>query len=244
MNKLPYLHLISFSGAHATGKSTLLNDVANGLREYPATSVFTVESCSLRLFERIRDGSLVTPNGKIPKNYDDINRLGLRTFFQRQLPDALAMEVEATLLRAVEDRPLNESTYVIVDRWFTDIYAYTETEIRLAQTRASVLESCRVSLSSVLASCLTRALGFRLINVFVPLHASRFDADVSAKFRATCDRPRWERTCTSNWQRVVGPNSEPFVITASDRRERVAQLLARFSSVPNDQSAVSTAKPE
>lgn len=237
--KLHNLTLITFSGAHATGKTTLLGDLAEELSKRPDTAVFQTESCSSKLFERIRSGTVHLPAGaQIPKTYDEINALGLRGFFQEALPNALAFEIEAALLRARADHSPKGRTFLLVDRWFADIFAYTLIESSDATLHERVLGRCRERLSDLFPYLLGHTRLLRVMNVFVPLKASNFRVEASDKFRATCDRALWEQLCRDRWTDVVGDTRALFVVTRSNRKARVTQLLSCLESPSPDTTSV------
>jgi len=79
LRKAPCIHIITFSGAHSTGKSTLIDDVKKELENHDHLKVFTIPSCS----------SAWAKKNNIPK-YEDINRLNLRKQMQSDLPSVTA----------------------------------------------------------------------------------------------------------------------------------------------------------
>jgi hypothetical protein len=217
---------VTFSGAHATGKTTLMGDLVARYDDFASSATYVANSCSQELFRRIREGRVELPKGaKIPKNYDDLNRLGLRGFFQRSLPDALSFEVESAVIRAMNDLPRQANTTVFVDRWFTDILAYTHIESEDAKLHEEVLERCRSRLYELETWLTSRAKTVRLVNVFVPVGSSNFKVPASDKFRATCDRDRWEATCLKHWRTIMPRHAGMLAIESSDRKRRVSQVL-------------------
>lgn len=222
------LILLTFSGAHGTGKTTLVGDVRRELqRRYGRGVVFTVPSCSSRLFERIQRGSVELPEGsEVPASYDEIDELGLRAWFQSSLPSQLAFELETVVLEARQVRPPKKRVVALVDRWLPDIYAYTAIEESDARVCNEVLTRCRET-HDALRSYLDMVYeSVKVITVFVPLAASRFAIEgQDDKFRATCDRQEFEDQCLRNWTRVV-PSLPSLTIASSGRSGRVAEVLS------------------
>lgn len=239
--KLKNLTLVTVSGAHRTGKTTLLGDLEERLSDDKDVKIGVVESCSSKLFERIRLGEIELPRDtQIPTEYDDINRYGLRALFQRKLPSSLAFEVESAVARVLQDRPIKNHTVLLIDRWFPDIYAYTEIEAPgkgHAALREEVRGLCQQNFDALMQDIPRHALFSRLVSVFVPLSASDFKVKDSqkGKFRATCDRAKWEATCIKNWRSVTSAQSKSDLtfISSSNRAKRVEEVLALLSSTAN-----------
>lgn len=232
-HRFKHLTLVSFSGAHATGKTTLLGDLAGALDDDVDATTTVAESCSQNLFQRIRSGGVRLPEGaSMPTSYDDLNRLGLRGFFQRALPDALSFEVESAVLREKADLPLKPRTYVLVDRWFTDILAYTVMESSDPMLHDEVRDLCAARLHDLQTWLLTHADTVRIVNVFVPVRASNFkqDGKQAKKFRATGDRALWETVCLKHWRSLIPGRRGILAISTSDRKRRVAQVLEHLSA--------------
>lgn len=239
-SRLPHLTFITFSGAHGTGKTTLAEDLRRSLFNASDTNVAVVDSCSSALFELIRTKKVRLPKGtEIPQTYDDINRMGLRAFFQRRLPDSLAFGIESTVLKLVGDRPYAPRTYVLADRWFPDIYAYTEMESADVRLHVEIRKKCNERLHETLSWLASYAAHLRVLNIFVPLAASDFHVPPSSKFRATCDRAVWEGCCLRNWNAIVGEYKKAQLrLTKSGRTERVNQILEHLSGVVTDRQPV------
>lgn len=224
-----------------TGKSTLLGDLASKLCELPDTQVVFAENCAKRLFERIQDGSVRVSGGSIPKKLDDIDRMGLRGFFQRNLPDALAFEVEYSLLRAVRSAKPALETYLLIDRWFPDIYAQTVSEVNDVGVHRDVRDRCATRCESLLQTCLSKSEGLRLVNVVLPVRYSTFRVVPDALYVVPSPKVRtaWEDAFFSSWGDISkGP--EPHRITTADRRKRVAQVLEYLQANTPDQNPEST----
>lgn len=195
-----------------------------------------VPSCSTVLFERIRAGQVEVPGGVRPENYDDLNRLGLRGFFQRSLPDMLASVIELAAHQLIQDLPHScERVFLLCDRWFPDIYAYTHLESPDEALRADVVARCLSRYDDVLDSLTGLTGTLSMLNVFVPLGASQFPVSGQAgKFRATCDRDAWENACLGHWKKTARSRKALFMMTKTGRRERVNLLLDTLGEEPVD----------
>lgn len=222
---LPHLTLVSFSGAHATGKSTLLGDLVDHFDGQPDTAVIATESCSSQLFKRITNGEVTLPQGaQVPKSYTDLNDFGLRAFFQRLLPDALTFEIQVAIERTLADKPYQPRTLLFVDRWFTDILAYTVVESDDVKLHDEVRDLCRACMSDLRVWLSDRAKKVEVVNVFVPVKASGFRVREVKKFRATGDRGKWETVCLSRWGELTPGRAGMLPIAMSDRDSRVVQV--------------------
>lgn len=225
---LTRLFLVTFSGAHATGKTTLIEDTRAVLADRER-SVFVVPSCSSTLFARIQSGQVRVPTDRRPQDYDDLDRLGLRGFFQRQLPDVLA---SVTLLALLDAPPVETRTaYLFVDRWFPDICAYTLVESRDPALRASVSERCLCAHDDLLLTLQSHAQIVSMLNVFLPV-ALAPAASTPDKFQATCDREAWERECLANWKKAARERRGLLVVTKKSRTDRVNEVLERLGDPP------------
>lgn len=183
----------------------------------------------------MRDGEVKLPRGvQTPDNYDDLNRLHLRAFFQRTLPDALSFEVESAVIRATNDKPHSARTVVLIDRWYTDILAYTHVESADKRLHKQVRTLCAARMSDFASWVLAHALCVRLINVAIPLVTCHFKVPQSAKFRATCDREVWERTCFERWEELIPKKKGMFVISTSDRKSRANELAEHILAAQPD----------
>lgn len=233
----PRLYLITFSGAHGTGKTTLSNDLHQVLSARQGRRSVVVPSCSTVLFERMKAKQVEIPGGVCPVTYDDINRLGLRGFFQTQLPDTLASVIELSAHKLLQNLPHScERAFLLCDRWFPDIYAYTHLESLDTALRADVVARCLSRYDDVLAHLMGLAGTLSMLNVFVPLGSSQFPiaADQAGKFRATCDRDAWENACLGHWKHTARSRKALFMMTKTGRRERVNLLLETLGEEPTE----------
>lgn len=224
------LTLLSFSGAHGTGKTTLIADLRVALsRIYGPDAIHRSLSFSSTLFARIKDGLIERPEpaDQRPECYDDLDVYGLRSWFQELLPDALVFEVEHILLYT-RGQP---RVIALIDRWFPDIYAYTLIECEDEKVRELVLERCRSRYEGLKFYLLQKYDTVKIANVFVPTSASTFRAQgQEGKFRATCDRDRFEELCLANWKNVLGCEA-PNLVTKVTRRGRVTEMTAFVSEL-------------
>lgn len=221
------LTIVSMSGAHAVGKTTLVQDLVATLIGQGYSAV-PVGSFSASLFNR-----LCAAHPEI-RGYDDIDAQGHRGWFQRNLPEACAAAVERAALSlncAMRQRVL------LADRWFPDILAHT----MVASPKDAALQSqvsflCTSRHRKLHATLRDRYGLTREINVLVPLSSVRFDVPKSAdKFRATHSQESIERECVDCWPRTM--SSAPHLkITESSRTGRVKQVLqALVSFTPKEQ---------
>lgn len=218
MQPKPELVLVSVSGAQATGKTTLLTDLASAVA--PTSACVRTPSFGTRLFDRWRARSL--PNAPMPvDSFDAIDKRGHREWFQRQLPEALSFEVEiaAQMLRNGGAK----SNYMLVDRWFPDIMAHTRLGLpkdEIAQRQIRRL--CR-DRNEQLLEHLGSSFFVTHVTVFVPVAASNFKVEgQESKFRATTDRDAFEVACLEEWPLVMD-KLPSFKIASPDRTSRVAE---------------------
>lgn len=219
------LVVVTFSGAHATGKTTLLSSVAEALRKrHGEMAVLTTPSFSSTLFARLRSRSLKNmPTPKPVDTYDDLNRLGIRNWFQLQLPESLSFEVETGLhiLRGVPAA----TQFLLVDRWFPDIYAYTKIECADVNLHWRVKNLCVDRAAQLEAHMRQTHSKARLLSVYVPVAACDFKpSGQDGKFRSTADRELFDRLCIEGWG-AVSSAPPSLTIAASDLGRRVDAVL-------------------
>lgn len=223
----PELVLLTLSGAHATGKTTLARDVRDVFAaQYGEGAAVHASSFTGALFKRLRDGTVTVPgyDGAAPQVYDDLNRLGLRVWYQRQLPGACVFEIEAAVARLSGESHYN---LVVTDRWFPDILSYTAIECpNDAAMYADIAALCRESRDSVLLYLRDRFSTLVEVNALVPLAASGFSAiEQPGKFRATGRRDVFEQTCLRSWAVALGYSARPYRVLARDRSDRVTEMM-------------------
>ena len=186
------LIVVTFSGAHGTGKTTLLGDVQQRcVSKLGRRRVAAAPSVSSMLFERIRQGQVKVPGDEVPATYDDLNRLGLRQWFQETLPSSLCFDLESATQGLARRLRVASPVALLVDRWLSDIYAYALVEA--PEGASAVAGKCRDSYEMIVSHLTTVFRCVKILNVFVPLSASQFPVEgQEGKFRATCDRDIFE----------------------------------------------------
>lgn len=224
---IPKITLVTVSGAHATGKTTLISDLREELSQDPNVHVEVVPSCSSWLFEQLRSGKVQALSRGTPQSYDDIDSMGYRDVFQRTLPDALASLVEIARTKILADRPLPSHVYLMVDRWWPDILAYTHIEVKSPTVRGEVEERCRMLKNLMVSELLEATDRLRAVHLFVPVSASPFAA-VNEKFRATCGREEFEAMALRLWRPACGDRAHFYRVTNSDREQRKTEVLSRI----------------
>lgn len=209
------LTLLTFSGAHGTGKTTLSDDVAKRI-EIAGIDVIKIPSCSSEQFRRWARKTQV-------RTYDDINRLGLRVEWQEGLAGLLRDSVVDALNKINPLRP----TCLIVDRWFSDIQAYSAMEVADPDELDRLHGICKAMCVSTLAEFYHLAelhyLQMEQCHVIVPIMSADFVID-NKENRGTCDRTTWEKHFTRNVG-DFGHSHYVHRIVASDRQTRVGEVL-------------------
>lgn len=221
--------LLTLSGAHATGKSTIVEELKQALSD--TTAVIGVPSTSLAWINKQRK---TNPDF----SYDDINRLGMREQMQAELPGTLADLIRQTLVlglsvlvRPPEDKQVDD-VVIIVDRWLADMATYTLQEIHEDGPLALVFGRMRQALENVeMAAGATAALGqmdIRFEHVFVHLEGTEgFEIDEKAQ-RATTDRLEWEGILGHVWNSyTIGRSTH---LRTGDRAGRIEQCVRAIRS--------------
>lgn len=235
----PGILFVTISGAQGTGKSTLASDLCAKLnKDHGRGCAIFVPSFTGRLFSRMRKGELnvtstVLGEDRKPRSYGEIDTFGLRRWYQTNLPSACAFEVESVLLSiksAARKRPLY---FIVLDRWFPDILAYTRIEAGDDRTLPDEVASlCRDTYQSILMTATETVDGAPVfgpiseVNVFVPIASSDFEiVGQDGKFRATCDRDMFERHCLSAWEPTLGRRKPHLSIAEADRMRRLDEVI-------------------
>lgn len=219
------LIVVTFSGAHGTGKTTLLGDVQiRCVAKLGRKRVVTTPSVSSMLFHRIKAGKVKPPGGAVPESYDEIDELGLRQWFQETLPTSLCFDLEAASQGLSARRGVASPLLLLVDRWFADIYAYALVEA--PDGAPAVAGKCRDGYSMAASHLEGAFRRVKILNVFVPLSASQFPTTgQEGKFRATCDRDTFEAACLDGWSTIL-PSRPTVTVSTPDRTGRVAEVLS------------------
>lgn len=223
------ISLLTLSGAHATGKSTIVADLKEAVAE--STAVIDVPSTSLAWINERRK--------EHPEfSYDDINRLGLREQMQQDLPSILADLVRQTMLFAMsmlvrppEDKRVDD-VLIIVDRWLADMAAYTIQEITDDQKRSIALRYVQRAyydlemMAGGVGALLDQQV--KVHHFFVHIEGTEdFQIEEKAQ-RATTDRLEWEGILSHVWDGyTIGTSNH---IRTGDRTGRIEQCLRRLRS--------------
>ena len=222
------INIITFSGAHGVGKSTLVDDLKGHVATHPEMSgrVLIVPSVSTFWFKRCQEYCRAA-GVPIPQTYDDINTMGYRETMQSEMPCLLANSVLTELNRLM---PMGSGT-IIVDRWFGDIATYTSLEIE--PDKANKMNSLSESIYRDALSNLNRkANGYSgsifLTHVFVPVasctHALPRGQTADKAHRGTQPVDLWESTYAR--VNVFTEARRTVVLTTADRLQRVEEVVS------------------
>jgi hypothetical protein len=222
------INIITFSGAHGVGKSTLVDDLKGHISTHPDLShrVLVVPSVSTFWFKRCQEYCRAA-GVPIPQTYDDINTMGYREKMQSEMPCLLGNSVAVELNRLM---PMGGGT-VIVDRWFGDIATYTALEIE--PDKALKMNSLSEAIyQDTLSNFNRKANGYSgaiyLTHVFVPVASCKHEmprgkTDDKAH-RGTQAVDLWESTYAR--VNVFTEARRTLVLTSSDRLRRVEEVAS------------------
>jgi hypothetical protein len=214
------IKIITFTGAHGIGKSTMIKDIGMALQNRNIR-VDVIPSCSQQWFSMHPE----------VKTYDDINRLGLRQEMQRQLPEILESLLVSSLMKIFQNPPM--TSLILVDRWFADIATYSV--IELGAGKAAELDqgigSCYRRTLDRMRDCESKAgIDVYLTHVFTPIASCQHElpAGITAEKtnRATGSQSAWEVAYDQQGSRFC-PAQRTLVISTSDRLQRVEEILRR-----------------
>lgn len=218
------VRVISFSGAHATGKTTLIADLRERLKDssqgviaVPSASTLYAQQLSKELGQEL--------------SYKEINDLGLRQRTQYQLPSYMSALIRqavgaafATLITQPATRTV-EAVNVLVDRWFSDIAVYNVQEgIEDPRILKEPLD-CFLQFQKLMEqACMFLDIEHSFYHIKTTVEGSEgFEVDES-KFRANTDPREWETIFNVIWNYyTIG---ETAVISSGGRDERVSQCLS------------------
>lgn len=212
--------VVTFTGAHGVGKSTMIKDLTTALQNRNIR-IDLIPSCSQVWFSMHPE----------VKNYDDVNRLGLRYEMQRQLPEILEELIFRSMHKILQNPCM--TSLVLVDRWFADIATYSA--IELGAGKASGLDqgigACYRRIMDRLRDCETKAgIDVYLTHVFTPLASCQHElpAGVTTEKinRATGSQVAWEIAYGQHGSRFC-PEGRTLVISSPDRLRRVEEILGR-----------------
>lgn len=227
------IHVVTFSGAHGVGKTTLCDDVTTRLTEagYP---VVKNESISTAWFNRTKADRAKA--GLPPLScYDDINRLGLRQQCQKELIDHLWVAVVNGIMDAIDklNNSKADAAFVMSDRWFCDIYAYTAMECSDQAFVHQQYEIIRPIVSKLYSDAMKRVLGVGMglaaTHVFIPLDSCAHVAQDDKPNRGTCDPVVWQQHCMRILPSTCrNPQLLAFSVGDGDRVGRSGRLFDRL----------------
>lgn len=215
----PIIHLVSFSGAHSVGKSTLISALKKSILK---SEIFTIPSCSSEWFRRKQK---TNPECK---TYDDVNRLGLREEMQSELPHILYEFVIENFIASRKD------SIILCDRWFSDIASYTISELGYEKYQDIENSSPHYfeSLIDVLKTkSVLKCIDFYFTEVFIPVsscsHALLRGEGPDGKPRATLDQIEWEKNYNAVRDRYSF-EGHTLTIQSSSVSDRVEEVMRRI----------------
>lgn len=225
--RLGRVNILTFSGAHGVGKSTLVSDLKRWATDrMDPIRCSCVPSVSTHWFKGYQEHA--RKHGlPVPETYDDINRFGIREMMQREMPSILSEKV----LQEVDRALALGGGLVLVDRWFGDIAAYTTLEMEAG--RAAELHSESQGIHRSLLDALNRrannyAGSLFLTHISIPSSACQHEMPVGP----TADKAHRGTTPTELWEAAYArvnaftPDKRTLVITSADRLCRVAEVAA------------------
>ncbi len=240
------IHILTFSGAHGVGKSTLIAEMQALLREvmeggkpdlfddgaellegydHKCLTQFMVPSCSTAWFKQTQE-ALKAQGKPFPVTYDDINAMGLRAQMQAELPGILAMKLHV----AVNEARMNGGGIVFVDRWFGDIAAYSQLELNAEQLKVvtdSMEEDYQATMMDLVGHAADNALDISLSHIYVPVsaceHQMPLGKTVDKAHRGSTPQAEWEEAYASA-NRYTDPQ-RTVILTAKNRLQRVAEVF-------------------
>jgi hypothetical protein len=221
-HKPDLVHLVSFSGAHSVGKSTLISALS---KEIPENELKIVPSCSSEWFRRKQK---TNPECK---TYDDVNRLGLREEMQASLPAILSDLLHERFKFCFNECP--GKNVILCDRWFSDISAYTISE--LGPQKFIDLEERFNKFFHIMQNLadISRYYGseFFFTEIFIPVsscsHALLRGEGPDGKPRATLDQIEWEKNYNAVRDRYTF-EGHSLTIQSSSVSDRVAEVMRRI----------------
>lgn len=221
------LVLVTVSGSQASGKSTLLSALVDEwLNEtHGGATVQRLPSFSSNLFQRWRDGTLHNAPPPVT-TFDEIDQLGHRDWFQSQLPNSVAFEVEAAAQKANA-----ELNFILCDRWFPDVQAHAR--LCLPESEHARHRALCTNVYRALMLDLHTKFAVVSISFYIPVTSCRFAVHgQEGKFRATFDRELFDRVCLEEWPHIV--ERQPITVTASALKPRVFDMKMAITRALHD----------
>jgi len=244
------LHLVSFTGSHGVGKSTLIRELHKRLNNMGGdVNALIVPSASSVWFSQQQTQ---TPE---LKKYDDLDTLTLpasalvtgvstapiqdvtlRVKMQVELPTVMRGLIADQVSYVHEHVPATRrgvQTYLLVDRWFVDIMAYTSLKVQdpvLARDINNEARSQERQLFQwLLHQCITHGHQLYMTHVLIPAKACDFKAADDKPNRGTDDARSWEFFADRHVFETMIP-SRVMSISRSPLEERVSDVLARIQT--------------
>ena len=217
------VRILTFSGAHCTGKTTLVEAVHAALiARHGGPVAEIVPSISSAVFERVRARVLTFRTGAVPTTFDEIDEMGLRQEFQLMLASQLLDSV-----LSVWDILAGRGGFLIVDRWFPDILAYSR-QLSGPADQFEVQSACHAARMRMTSRLQLRLDSTDMTHFVLRVEDSHFPgADQEGKFRASTSREDFERHLLDGWSLVEHVRS-PTVIPFTDLHQRVDFVLSHF----------------
>lgn len=235
--------LISFSGAHGTGKTTLVNALRDALTtesgHEPKVHVPVVLPSVSTQWQHGEANRREAQGLKPLTCYDDIDKLGLRNRCQRELGVMLSMNVTDAITQVI-GKGLGEGhvATIIADRWYPDIATYTDQTMpqnaangKMAKTLNRILGEHQQTMMQRVTKRVGKAgLSFCFLNVAIPrMPEINGGADERAE-RATTDADEWEKLFWPHWERYTR-QPDRYVVEVADLQQRVAGLRQRIQKL-------------
>ena len=197
--------LITISGAHKSGKTTLANEVHKTLTARTCRLVHLLPSYSHALIEHCQFLGVTC--------YDDINKLGLRPVFQTLISAKLFEQAK----KIIDLHAYNKDSIVIVDRWFADAYSYGVLELgpEIRSGWVQTLKDMNLAVKKSFAS-------YGIKETTLVINYEEFGIVEEKKTRATLD-PRETTNALLDWFSLTGTQFE--IISNKKLDKRVAIVL-------------------
>jgi hypothetical protein len=238
--------ILTLSGAHGVGKSTLITDLKSALADlmegktpdlpidgsfdlssydYKSLTQFSVPSCSTAWFQQTQ-ASLKEQGKPYPETYNDINLMGFREQMQRELPGILARKLIAQVAAA----KANGGGVIFVDRWFGDIAAYSKLELspeQFASVTEAMDEEYNMLMGDLVGQAAGWALNISLSHLYVPVEACAHEMPLGK----TAEKSHRGVTPQAEWEEAYAAANHythsyrTVVVTAKDRLQRVAEVI-------------------
>lgn len=197
--------LITISGAHKSGKSTLASEVAKHISSKTCRLSHLLPSYSHCLLEHFEFLGVHC--------YDDINKLGLRSVFQTLIIAKLFDRAK----QIIDLHLYNKDTVVITDRWFADAFSYGSLELspEVKEGWIKSLREMNVAVNKAFENYNIKQHGF-------VIEYQDFGIVEEKKSRATLD-PEETTRALLDW--CSGTNTKIKLITHKKLEKRLSTVL-------------------